>query len=306
MGRNPKAELLGRGPVEGEMDFSTLLSEGRFLKLAELRPPKGVLVDPVLEVAKRLHGRVDAIVIPDNPTAVVGLGGIALARRVVEAGHEVVLQIPCRDRNRIGLQSGLLSAYVEGVRSVVVTRGTDPAFGDHPRARAVYDLEPHELLAAIDGLAEGFDMSGSPIEGRPRLFAGAEVNPWLEADALEAELEEARKRVVAGAKFLVTTPVHDAARFAPLAARLAALGVPVLCRTVLVKSVGMARYLNANVAGVRVPEETIRRLRKAPDKTTESLRIAADLAEALKGVCRGVIFVPLGWEDRLPALLDLL
>ncbi len=288
------------------MDFTTLLSEGRFLKLAELRPPKGVVVDPLLEVARRLHGRADAIVVPENPTAVMALGGVAVARRVVEAGHHVVLQMSCRDRNRIALQSVALSAYAEGVRTLLVTRGTDPAFGDHPRARAGNDLEPHELLAAVHGLGEGFDMSGSPVEGKPELFAGAEVNPWLEADALDAELEEARKRVLAGAKFLVTTPVHDAARFAPLATRLGALGVPLLCRTVLIKSVGMARYLNANVAGFRVPEETIRRLRKAPDKPAETLGIAADLATSLKGLCRGVIFVTLGWEDRLPALLDLL
>jgi len=288
------------------MDFSALLSEGRFLKLAELRPPKGVSVDQLLVVAKRLHGRMDAIVVPDNPTAVVGLSAVALGRRVEAEGLHVMLQMSCRDRNRIALQSELLGAAAEGISTVLVTRGTDPAYGDHPRARAVYDLEPHELLAAIDGFSEGFDMSGTPVDGRPRLAAGAEVNPWLEADALDAELEEARKRIQAGAKFVVTTPVHDIDRFAPLATKLAELGVPVLCRVILIKSVGMARYLNANVAGFKVPDATIKRLRKAPDKSAEALQIAADLVGDLKQHCRGVVLVPLGWEEKLPALADLL
>lgn len=288
------------------MSFQDALSDGRFLKTVELRPPKGVVVDEHVEVARRLHGRIDGVVVPDNPGAVMTLSGVALGRRIVDVGHNVILHVSCRDRNRIALQSMLLGAYAEGIRTVMVSRGTDTAYGDHARARSVYDLEPHELLAAIDGLSEGFDMSGTTVEGRPGFLPGAEINPWLEADALDEEIDLARKRVESGAKYLITTPVHDAARFAPVVTRFAALGVPIIARIILIKSVGMARYLNAHVAGFKVPDASVKRLRKAPDKAMESLAIAADLAEELKPMCRGVCFVPLGWESKLPALMDLL
>lgn len=288
------------------MGFRDDLSARRFLKLVELRPPKGVVLDELLGVAGRLRGRVDAVVVTDNAGAVMTLCPTAVARRLVGQGHEVVLHVSCRDRNRMALQSLLLGAAVEGVRNVVVSRGTDGAYGDHPRARMVYDLEPHELIKAIHVMGEGKDLGGSQIDGMVGLFCGAEVNPWYEHEALDEELREAARRVEAGARFLITPPVHDADKLAPFAEKVRPLGVPLIARVLLIKSVGMARYLNLNIAGCRIPDGSIKRLRQAPDKAAESLKIAAELAADLKPVCGGVCFVPLGWEAHLPALMDLM
>ncbi len=292
------------------MSLSALLTNNRFLNLVELRPPKGVVLEGLLDVAARLTGRVNAVVVPDNPGALMSLCPAVLGRRLVETGHEVVLGVSCRDRNRIALQSYLLGASVDGVRNVLVTRGTEPAYGDHPRAKAVYDLEPQEVLAALRGLGGGGggkDLAGNPLEGEvlPELLGGAELNPFLEDEALKAELAEVEQRVGAGARFLLTTPVHDVERFAKVMEPFAGLGVPVIARVMLLKSVGMARYLNRNVAGDTVPKATIKRLRKASDKGEESLRIAIDMARSLGGLCRGVCYLPLGWESRLPSLMDL-
>lgn len=287
------------------MSLSDLLSSDHFLKLVELRPPKGVVLDTLNDVADRLRGRVDAVMVPDNPGAIASLGAVSLCRRMLEKEHGVVLRLSCRDSNRIALQSLLLGAYVDGIRDVVIARGNESAYGDHPSASVVYDVEPHELLAALRDFAEGKDMAGNEIDGAPAIAGGAEFNPWLEGEERRAELAAVEKRVGAGAAFLMAPPVHDPKRFEDALSPFAGLGLPVIARVMLLKSVGMARYLNRNVAGDRVPDETIKRLRKAADKGEESLKIAADLAHDLRGVCRGVCFQPLGWEGRLPALMEL-
>lgn len=287
------------------MGFSDDLSSKRFLKFVELRSPKGVDLGELLEVGSRLAGRVDAVVVTDNAGSVMTTCPTALGRRLVEQGHEVILHVSCRDRNRMALQSMLLGAAVEGLTSILVTRGTDGAYGDHPRARMVYDLEPHELIKAARKLSAGKDLGNNEVSGDVSFTCGVEVNPWFEHEALEEELEEAGKRVEAGAKFLIMPAVHDADKIVAFAEKVRPLGVPLVARVLLLKSVGMARYLNLNVAGCRIPDATIKRLRKAPDKAAEALQIAADLAGDLRKVCDGVCFTPLGWEQHLPALMEL-
>ncbi len=287
------------------MGFSEDLSSKRFLKFVELRSPKGVDLEGLLDVGGRLRERVDAVIVTDNAGSVMTACPTALGRRLVEQGHEVILHVSCRDRNRMGLQSLLLGAAVEGLTNVLVARGTDGAYGDHPRARMVYDLEPHELIKAARKLSNGKDLGNNEISGNVDFTCGVEVNPWFEHEALDEELEEAGKRVEAGARFLITPAVHEAEKLVAFAEKVKPLGVPLFARVLLLKSVGMARYLNLNVAGCRIPDATVKRLRKAPDKTAESLQIAADLMGDLSKVCQGVCFTPLGWEQHLPALMDL-
>lgn len=288
------------------MDLDSLLSSDRFLQLVELRPPKGVVLDGLTDIVDRIEGAVDAFVVRDNADALMAACPVALGRRLIERGQDVVLHVSCRDRNRIALQSHLLGAYIEGVRSLLVTRGVDASFGDHPAATSVYDIEPLELMRAIQGLGEGLDMTGGPVEGEPhpQMSFGATINPFLEGEALRKELAYAEKQIAAGARFLLTNPVHDPEGATKKLARVSALGVPIIAQVMLLKSVAMARYINKNIAGDQVSKATIKRLRKAPDKGAESVQIACDTAEELRALCRGVCYQPLGWEERLPALLD--
>lgn len=226
-----------------------------------------------------------------------------LAGRLAQDGHEVLVVLTCRDSNRLGFQASLLGLAAQGVEAVAVVRGTDPAYGDHPRAVAVADLDPAEALLAIRTLAAGRDLVGNPVEPAPRLTPGVEVDPFVAEDELKREVGAAERCVGAGARWLLTPPVHDADRFEAVIEPFAGLGVPIIARVVLLKSVGMARYLNRNVSGDQVPAETIRRLRKAPDKVEASVQVAAELIDRLADRCRGVCVQPLGWEDKLSTLV---
>lgn len=273
------------------MPWGELLTGGRFLQVAELRPPKGVRTEAFVSAAEALRGRVDAVLVPDNADAVMVLDARTAARLVLQAGSEPVLGLSCRDRNRLALQSDLLGAWVDGIRSVVVEAGVDPSLGDHPGTRGVYDLDPDRFVAAVRRLGEGFDAAGGRLDGAAGFVVGAEVDPWQPV-------------VVPGVDFRITRPVYDAETFAAVAAPLRDLGVPVLVRVVLLKSGGMARWIQRNVAPGRVAAATIERLQKAPDKGEASVAIAADLVRAVRASAAGVCLVPLGWEARIPAVLD--
>jgi 5,10-methylenetetrahydrofolate reductase len=273
------------------MVLESLLRDGRFAELAELRPPKGAATEKFVAGVRALLGRVDAIVVRDNPDAVLTLDGRTAARLVLSQGVEPVLGVNCRDRNRLALQADLLGAFVDGVRVVAVETGGDPSLGDHPGTRGVYDVDAERLVEAIRRLAAGSDLAGGEVDGAPRFLVGAEFDPWKPAGTL-------------GADFVMTCPVFDVDTFEPVAAGLARLGVPAIVRIVLLKSGGMARYIQRSVAPGRVADATIEKLQAAPDKEEAAVALAAALVRRARAVAAGVCLVPLGWDAKIPAVLD--
>ncbi len=287
------------------MSLQSVLASGKFAVTAEVGPLKGTDTTELLEVAELLRSRVDAANVTDQQSSVMRLGSLATSHLLIEKGLEPVFQMTCRDRNRIALQSDLLSAWVMGVRNVLAITGDLPSLGDHPQAMPVYDLDSVQLLWVIGRLNQGYDMVGNELKGKPDFFPGAVVNPGANTDAgFELQLIKMEKKINAGARFFQTQAVYEPDRFYKFMKRVEGFKVPVLAGVIPLKSVGMARFMNKNVAGVFVPEELIQKMAKAEDKTQTGIQIAADLIKGLKDICQGVHLMAIGWEKKVPQILD--
>ena len=279
-----------------------LFESGKFVVTCEVGPPKGVDIQEMLETAELLRGRVHALNVTDQQASVMRLGSLAVCHLLKERSLEPVFQITCRDRNRIALQSDLLSAYVLGVENVLCLTGDYVSLGDHPQAKPVFDLDSVSLLQAASRLREGKDLMGNELQGNPDFCLGAVVTPG--ADPLELQIIKMEKKVKAGARFFQTQAVYDTKEFESFMKAVAYLNVPVMVGIVLLKSAGMARFMNKNVAGVHVPDALITEMEEAPSKPQKSIEIAARIIKETKDMCQGVHLMPIGWEKRVPAVLD--
>jgi 5,10-methylenetetrahydrofolate reductase len=193
---------------------------------------------------------------------------------------------------------------VLGLQNLIVVHSVDINQSDHRNAQAVDDLDELGLLQAIQSLQEGRDLGGFDLDGSPQFFTGCTVALYEDAQALEAELETARKKVAAGARFIITPPVFDLDPFREFLPQAQGLGVPVIPTVFLLKSVAVARYIANSETGAHITEDLIRRIRKSADRENEGVRIAGETIAALKELAQGVLIQTLGWEHRLPAILD--
>ena len=288
------------------MAFKEALESGKFTVTAEVGPLKGTDTTEIEEVAELLKGKVDGVNVTDQQSAVMRLGSLATCHLLVEKGLDPIFQMTCRDRNRIALQSDLLNAHVLGIRNVLAITGDYPTLGDHPDAKAVYDLDSVQLVWTIRRMSEGYDLAGNELEGKTDFFVGAVVTPVTDTDAaFELQLIKMEKKVEAGARFFQTQAVYDVDAFARFMKRAEEFGVPILAGIIPLKSVGMARYMNKNVAGVFVPEHLIEEMAKAEEKARKGLEIAARLIKDLQDLCQGVHIMAIGWEKKVPEILAL-
>jgi len=287
------------------MSLKSLLEAGEFVVTTEVGPLKGTDTTELEEVAGLLLGRVDATNVTDQQSSVMRLGSLATCHLLKEKGLDPVFQMTCRDRNRLALQSDLLSAHILGIENILAITGDLPSLGDHPQAKPVYDLDSVQLLWVIGRLNEGYDMVGNELKGKPNFFSGAVVNPGADTEAsFELQLIKMEKKIAAGAKFFQTQAVYDINSFAKFMKRVEGFGVPVLAGVIPLKSVGMARFMNKNVAGVFVPDELIDKMAEAEDKIKTGIEIAANLIKELKGISQGVHIMAIGSEKRVPQILD--
>lgn len=287
------------------MSFRETLDSGQFLVTAEVGPEKGTEVTNLLEEATLIKDRVHAINVTDLQSSVMRLGSVAVSHLLTDMGVDPILQMTCRDRNRLGLQSDLLSAWVLGIRNVLALTGDHPAMGDHPHAKPVFDLDSVSLLEMIGQLNGGRDMADNELKGAPDFVAGAVVNPGADNEAaLDLQIMKMEKKIEAGARFFQTQGVYDLKSFEKFMKRIEGLKTKVLGGIILLKSVGMARYMNKNVAGVFVPEPLIQELKEAENKAEASVNIAVRLVKGMKDLCDGVHIMALGWESKIPSILD--
>lgn len=288
------------------MSLQPLFEAGKFVITTEVGPLKGTDTTEIIELAEILQGKVDAANVTDQQSSVMRLGSLATCHMLKERGLDVVFQVTCRDRNRIALQSDLLSAWVLGIENVLALTGDLPALGDHPQAKPVYDLDSVQLLYTIQKLNEGFDLSGNELKGKPELFAGAVVNPGADTEAaLELQLLKMETKIAAGAKFFQTQAIFEPARFAEFMKRAEQFKVPVLAGVIPLKSAGMARFMNKNVSGVFVPDQFIDQMVAAEDKVKTGLEITAVLVKELKDMCQGIHIMAIGWEKKVPTILEM-
>jgi len=286
------------------MSFQKRLTSGDFVVLAEMNTPKGVDISELVTNARRIKGRVDAVIVPDMDNGIMRMSALAGGVLMNQQGVESIIHVYCRDRNRMSLQGDILAAHVLGINNLVVVHSEDMPKGDHPDAKPVDDLDEIELLGAIQSLQKGVDMAGFDLSGSPSFTVGCTIAPFGDDAALEEELSLAGKKIKAGAQYVITPPVFDLDRFAASMKKIKRLGVPVISTVFLIKSVGIARYISNYEPGAHISENMIKRIRKAPDTEAECLRIAGETVMGLKEISQGVQIVTIGWEFRLPTILD--
>jgi len=282
--------------------FYEKIKSGKFIITSEIGPPKGIDIKEMFLDADLIKSRVDAVNVTDLQSSVLRLGSMAVCHLLKDRGIEPILQMTCRDRNRLALQSDLLSAAVLGIENVLVLTGDYPTLGDHPEAKPVFDLGSVELLDVIKGLNAGVDMKGNQLKGVPKFCTGAVVNPG--ADPLEPEIIKMEKKIDAGALFFQTQAVYDIELFKRFLDAAKHLKTTILAGIVLLKSAGMAKYMNENIAGVFVPDTLIKEMDDATDKSAKSIEIASRLIKELKPLCQGIHIMPIGWVKKVPLVLD--
>lgn len=279
------------------------LQSGEFVVTTEFSPPKGTDLQPTIEKVRKIKERVVAINMTDNNRAVMRMSPLGACVTLLKEGVDPILQITCRDRNRLAIQSELLSASALGIQNVLALWGDPLKNGDHPDGKEVYDLKSAgEILNTISKLNAGEDLMGNTLEGPTDLFPGAAADPGAPLDKQIPSLE---KKIEAGARFFQTQAFYDTERFERFMERAAPLKTPVIGGILLLKSAKMANFLNRHLPGVSVPDRFLKELEDASDPLKKGIEIAAQQIQALRGLCQGAHLMTIGREDLVGEILSL-
>ena len=286
--------------------FKEALESGKFVVTAEVGPPKGIDIEEMKHHINLLKDKVDGLNVTDNQSSVMRIGSLPVCKLIKEAGGEPILQMTCRDRNRLALQSELLGAYILGITNVLCLTGDYITVGDHVDAKPVFDLDSALLLQVIKGLEEGKDIAGNELKGNPTFCKGAIVTP--EANPIEPQLMKFEKKIKAGAEFIQTQAIYDLDNFKKFMKYARKFNVKIMAGIVLLVSAGMARYMNANVPGIFVPKDLIDEMASAEKgkALTKGVEIAGRMIKTLKdeNICDGVHIMAIGKEDKVPDILE--
>lgn len=284
--------------------LSQALASDEFVVTSELTPPKGTDLSTLLNKAEKLKSHVTAINLTECHTARMAMDPVAAGHLMLDRGIEPIVQMTCRDKNRLAIQASVLGAAALGISNIVFMGGDPPKNGDHPEAKPVFDLYSAQLLEAAHALASGTDLMGNALSGTPTLFPGAVTNPG--AADLDAEIDNLQRKAAAGACFFQTQAVYDAEAFAAFLEK-ARLEQPMLAGIIPIKSVKMANYMNERIPGVEIPDALIARIADAGDDPKRvaqiSIDIAAETVRKLKPIARGVHLMAIGWEKHIPEIL---
>lgn len=278
------------------------LEAGRFVQSVELVPPKGVEITPVMEQARSIRDYVIAVNVNENPASVMRLNSLSLSHLLAKEGIEPIFHITTRERNRLALQSELLGAYVLGIRNVLVLTGDHQSMGDHKEAKPVYDLDSVQLLRLCTELMGGKDYNSHDLDGKPEFYLGAVVNPG--SDLPELQILKMKKKALAGARYFFTQAVYDLNILANFMEQVKEIKAYVIAGIIPLKSAKMARFMNQNIPGIKVPDHLIEIMEKTMDRTAESIAIARDLVDGCRNLCHGAHIMPIGWYHLVPRIFD--
>ena len=284
--------------------FRDALERGEFVITGEIAPPHGTNYTKMLASVSKLSPYCHAINVTDNQGATLHLSSLAASRVVLDAGNgcEPIFQQTCRDRNRLALQSDLLAAWTLGLENVLVVTGDDPRGGDHPKAKAVFDMDSTQLLQVTSQMNAGTDMTGAALDGATNFFMGAAMFP--EAEPWEVQHERALQKIEAGARFFQTQAVTDVDKFARAAEALAPTGAKLIASILLFKSPRVIKFINERLAGMMVPDSLADRVLAAENPMDEAIAIATEQVRELRGIAAGVHIMPLGSDDAVARILE--
>jgi 5,10-methylenetetrahydrofolate reductase len=290
-------------------NLERVLTEGHFAVSSEMGPPKGASGDFVRKRAEHLKACCDAMNVTDNQTAIVRMSSLAACAILSQMGIDPVMQMVTRDRNRLAMQSDILGAVALGIRNLLCLSGDHQKFGNHPTAKNVHDLDSIQLVQMVKMMRdEGQFISGDKISGDVPLFVGAAANPF--ADPFEFRVLRLAKKIKAGADFIQTQAVFDIPRFSKWMEMVRDHGlheqVYVLAGIIPMKSAGMARYMKKYVAGLMIPDESVKRMEGASDAKQEGVNIACELIEQIRDIpgVRGIHIMAVAWEEIVPEIVE--
>lgn len=288
---------------KGPRRLKEVLDRGGFAVTVEYNPPKGTNASALLENAKNLVGRVHGVNVTDNTAAIMRASSLSICRLLYEMGHDPVMQITCRDRNRLAIQSDLLGAHLLGIRNILCLTGDYPTVGDHKDAKPVYDLDSVQIMQLVQGLNNGRDLAGNKLDGSTDFLIAAAVTP--EADPLGPMLVKLEAKVNAGAQFFQTQAIYYPEQFGTFMQAVRKFKVKVMAGILLLRSAKMAEFMNVNIPGISVPDEMIAELRAAGDKHAldAGVEIAVRSIKAVRPHCDGVHIMAIRAVDRLPEIL---
>lgn len=282
------------------MGFRDKLENGDFVITAEVTPPKGCGMTQLDDDMEYLQGVVDAVNVTDNQRAVMRMCPLAVSALVKDAGCEPIMQLTCRDRNRMALQSDLLGAAALGIENISIMTGDHPMLGDMPSTKPVYDLDSVQLLQLAGNLQDGVDFSDNSLKGAPSFFVGAVSG----IDLSGAKLLKFKKKIQTGARFFQTQAVYDVDMFMDFVQMASNFDTRIIAGIIPLKSARMARFMNENVPGITVPEHYIERMEKGGAE--EGLVIASEIISKIRDVCNGVHIMTLGSCEKVPGIVDLI
>ena len=289
------------------MRITELFDEGQFVVTAEVGPPKGIHVDHLVEEAKTYLSGITAVNVTDNQSSVMRMGSLPACVALKNAGLTPILQLTCRDRNRIALQSELLGAAMLGIENILCLTGDHTKMGDHPGAKPVFDLDSVSLLYTAAQLEQGKDLAGLELVGEaPKFAKGAVVSPI--SDSVDAQLAKMERKVMAGADYFQTQAVFESEKFIEFMEKAKQFGKPVQLGVIIPKNAGMCKFMNRNVAGVHVPQYMIDELAADKERAKAGItgvEIAAKIIKECRPYCQGLHIMALGWEAKVPELLKL-
>jgi 5,10-methylenetetrahydrofolate reductase len=281
------------------------LEAGEFVLLAEMEPPKGVDVSEMVTNVTRIKGLVDGCVVPEMNSAVMRMSSLGGAVLLQGIGMPAIMQVNCRDRNRLALQADLLAAYACGVRGIMTVTGDDPRFGDHPQAKPVNDINLMDLLQAVSRLQHGRDMAGIELKGAPSFKVGATINPGVKKEVLSQEVEDFEAKLEAGVTYFITPALFELDSVASFLEAVSPHRFKLIPSVLLLKSLGMARYIARNIEHIHIPDTILSRIQKSADKERECVKIAAETVTTLKNAgFGGVIITTMGWERKIPEIIE--
>lgn len=284
------------------MGFREAFDKKDFIVTVEIPPPKGANVVPAIDIAKRVLGRVDGVNVTDNQRGIMRMCPLAFSHLLKEIGHNPIMQVCTRDRNRLALQSDILGAGALGIENICIMTGDHPKLGDHPDAKPVFDIDSIQLIKVIRELENGINMAGKKLDGSPRFFVGGVMNPFFEP--FELELIKLNKKMGAGAEFFQTQPFFDKESLERFVGQVKGIDTKFLVGISPLKSVKMVNFMNEKVLTRKIPENISKRIESAKDQTEEGVRIAAEFIRDIKDIVKGVHIMPIGIEQYLPYLLD--
>ncbi len=290
------------------MTLKEKIESNQFILCGEISPPQSCAGEVIREKAKYFKGYVDAVNITDNQTAIVRLSSIAAAKILLDEGIAPVIQMTCRDRNRLAIQSDLLGAAALGIRNVLCLTGDYQKFGDQPEARGVFDLDSIQLIATVANMNQSFLLSGFEMKKKTEFLIGAAANPF--GEPFEMRLIRLYKKIKAGAQFIQTQPVFDLEIFTRWMDRVVQMGlhekVAILAGVMPVRSAKALLYMKEEVPGIRINDQYIDRMKGAKDPKEEGVKIAVEMIQTLrkiKGV-RGIHLMPVMWESITPTIIQ--